>query len=1312
MAISRQGVFAVTFTSNGAGEVVADIKKVGTETSAARKQLDSARQSADDTGGAFAGLGAQAKTALAGIGVAAVVQFATRSVVEFQKLEGQITTFTGSFEKTREMFARFRSENERTGLNVADSAQSWITLRTQGIEPTAERLRAIGNISAQTGRSIEEVANAYGAAARGQFRQLTQLGAQFREVNDEVVVRFTDGSTRIINSADDATAALDRLGNTDFAGAKARDADTLAGAFDDLRTAGSELSVTLLSDTGVAGGLTNLVQLLAQVTTQVARTGDNVRQLAKDFGEATEEITREGPGILSIFGNFRAPFVGRAAFTRPVSSSDGAPAASPAAPGQAEETQRISKAVAELVAELDKQSAAYGKTRAAALELAKAQALSKATNDAERKAITASYDALIQTIKANDAAAAATTARGKATDEANKKDEEAQRKKQEQILALERLKESLYGITPEIATYREEVTDLVAAFNAGLISQEEYIRLLDKSKEKFSALAADTNDVAEKVIGEPRTYADLAQRQVDEFGEVWEQGVQTLGESLTGIFRDIFGEAGDDVAALFDQVFGTGNGRSGRNFASTVRRDSGQLGRSFELDPGFTGPATAQGGQADPNVGTSIANIAQQLGPAVGTAVGGGGQGAQLGSAIGGALGSVFGPIGSIVGSILGGFIGGLFDDDPKPRITVGGTGRQQATGTSAFGQIGASTRDVDITGAEVVDAIRSFDNSIATLLNAGERAAVTGALRGFSGRSDGDDVSVEEILGQRLAVIIRTAEPAFASFLNAITDVEERVRQFEGLRAIRDQIEDIDQVIAEAFGTPVEAQAARLANLQSSISDAADTLAGAIDANDFAAAAEASTELQRAVLDLASAQIDAAVQLESALQQLDASSRRFALDIASRIAQVTGSGGGAVIGLLEGNLATTRQGALNSRTPEQSLQYLSEFIATVDAWLQQSTAEVQRLLALQMQAFDEERDGILSEAQLRLEAANTYNATIGQIQQDLNAAMLSALQEQLRLAQQWENVLERSEQLLDSLRFGAANPVGLSSQFANLGSEADALFAQFGSATGSNRVDIANRLLEILQQQQQVGASLFDRPSDESVALYNQILARINAVREVAQPEADRVAEIQNRIAELQAQTVGAVNTLTDATYFLTAEERLRLEAIEDERRLAEEAAQAALDDINETAAEYYRWAQTRGVELQTQQREILQEQLDALTGGVDIQSFILGVQRQSRDALINIRDNLQRFLDSIAVVGGIVGPGGPGGGGPGGPGGGGPGGPTNPIGSAAIVNIGDINVSTGSGDPEQIGAAVRTAIMQQLPVMASALKRELKTA
>jgi hypothetical protein len=1282
MAISRQGDFGVRFSSNGAGQVVTEIGAVGRAGAAAGRDLDQAGTAAQGAGAKFGELGQLARNALGGIGLAAVVQFATRSVVEFQKLEGQLTTFTGSFDKTRDLFAKFRADNAITALNVSESAQAWITLRTQGIEPTAERLLAIGNISAQTGRSIEEVANAFGAAARGQFRQLTQLGAQFREVNDDVVVRFTDGTTRIINSSEDATAALVRLGNVDFAGAKERDADTLAGSFGDLKNAASELAVALAGGTGLTAQLSEAAKLLTDLT-GVVRTGVELAQKAgekyDEFAEVLDRV-RIAVGLVS-FSDINAglrQLVDLANSTNLgllIDVSSRLPRAS--AGGTVGGTLSVRNGqleITSIAAALDKQSNAADKARAATEAKAKADAA------AAREA--AAYAAAIE----------------------------------RQRSALQGLLDNLYEISPELAAYRDQVTQLVEAFQSGIIGQEEFNTLIARAQQQLAnANRQNADRFAESITGRPQTYADLAQQQVDEFGEVWEQGVQTLGESLTGIFRDIFGEAGDDVAALFDQIFNAGRettARGGRNFASTVRRDSGQLGRSFELDPGFTGPATAQGGQADPNVGTSIANIAQQLGPAVGTAVGGGGQGAQLGSAIGGALGSIFGPIGSIVGSILGGFIGGLFDDDPKPRITVGGTGRQQATGTSVFGQIGASTRDVDITGAQVVDAIRSFDNSIATLLNSTERAAVSGALRGFSGRSDGDDVSVEEILGQRLAVIIRTAEPAFASFLNAITDVEERVRQFEGLRAIRDQIEDIDQVVAEAFGTPVEAQAARLANLQSSLSDAADTLAGAIDANDFAAAAEASTQLQRAVLDLAKAQIDAVLQLESALQQLDASARRFALDIASRIAQVTGAGGGAVIGLLEGNLATTRQGALNSRTPEQSLQYLSEFIATVDAWLQQSTAEVQRLLALQMQAFDEERDGILSEAQLRLEAANTYNATIGQIQQDLNAAMLSALQEQLRLAQQWENVLERSEQLLDSLRFGAANPVGLSSQFANLGSEADALFAQFGSATGSNRVEIANRLLEILQQQQQVGASLFDRPSDESVALYNQILARINAVREVAQPEADRVAEIQNRIAELQAQTVGAVNTLTDATYFLTAEERLRLEAIEDERRLAQEAAQAALDDINETAAEYYRWAQTRGVELQTQQREILQEQLDALTGGVDIQSFILGVQRQSRDYLLNIRDDLRTFLDSIAVVGGIVGPGGPGGGGPGGPGGGGPGGPTNPIGSAAIVNIGDINVSTGSGDPEQIGAAVRTAIMQQLPVMASALKRELKTA
>lgn len=1311
----RRGQVAIQFTPEGVATTAQAFQTVGAASEDAGRKIDSVGGAAERTGGNIESLGSALKNTLGGIGVAAVVQFVTRSIVEFQKLEAQLTTFTGSFERTGELMAKFRADNSRTGLNVTESAQAFITLRTQGIEPTLDRLQAIGNISAQTGKSIEDVAAAFGNAARGQFRSLTQLGAQFREENDQIVVTFTDGTRQIINSADEATAALERLGNVDFAGAKARDATTLAGSFDDLRNAASELAVEFGKSSGVTDGLTGAFRGFTLLTESARSGSEQLRTFNRDAGAVLQTLSAVSSivrGDIGGAGRSLADLLGLGAGPAgPRASAGGSigPGASVNADGQLVITRELDKATKDLIDTLDEQAAAYGKTRVQALELAKAQALAKASTDAERAAIAASYDNLIRTVRATDAVTAATKARTKAEIEADEALKEKQAIDAQNAAVLEQLKEQLRDLTSELdgvpQAFRRAQPDvdlLIKSFQLGIITLEEFSRRFAQVYD--AASAANTRDLADK-----------AREDADRYVDVWEDRFRELSSGLGEILGDVFGDAGRSAADVFVRYLQDRAQRAGFRPTGSIGADSAQLGRGFEMQGGFVGPPTAlsndpaTAGAGNQDLGGQVAQVTGQIARQLGVQAGGNGQGAEIGAAIGGIIGSYFGPVGYAIGAFLGGLIGGAFDKDPK--ITVSNNPRgQESTGRSVFGTFGASTRNTDLPVRQVIQAVQLVDSQISTLLTADERDAARRALASTTARSQGEVASIDKVISQRVATIISAVEPMFAAFLNGIEDVEQRIKQFEALRFLKDLIAQTDRTVAEAFGDPLEAQQARFERLTEGVTKAQDKLAAAIDSQDFVQAAEAATELQESIIELAQAQIDAVKQIEQSLISLDQQSRAFALSIEQRIAGVSGGALDGVLSLLSANVQTTRNAVLTARTPEQSLAYLSEFIATVDAWLQQSTAEVQRLLRVRLAELDEERNDILTNAQLRADAA----AQVQALQDDINQRMIEALQRQLALAQQWAGVVDRTTALLDQLRFGAANPIGLQSQFANLGSEADALFAQFGSATGSNRVDIANRLLDILTQQQQVGASLFDRPSDESVALYNQIVGRINAVREVAQPEAERAAALQQQIADLQAQTVGAVRALTDATYYLTAEERQRLDEIEDERRAAEEAAQTALDEINAQAREYYTWARTQGVALQQQQRDILQEQLDAITGGVDIQQFIATTQRQARDALYTIRDDLRAFLDAIGLVGGrggIIGPGGPND----------PSNPTDPgdgsgntggsAGGALVINVGDIVVQ-GGGNADDIGKAVRQVIANDLPVLASRLKREMQTA
>jgi hypothetical protein len=264
--------------------------------------------------------------------------------------------------------------------------------------------------------------------------------------------------------------------------------------------------------------------------------------------------------------------------------------------------------------------------------------------------------------------------------------------------------------------------------------------------------------------------------------------------------------------------------------------------------------------------------------------------------------------------------------------------------------------------------------------------------------------------------------------------------------------------------------------------------------------------------------------------------------------------------------------------------------------------------------------------------------------------------------------------------------------------------------------VGAARELLELLQQRLQLVQSegLMDRPSGQYLDLFNQTLRQIADVQAIARPEVDRAGELQAEIAALQARTVESVDFGTSVAVQLSAQEQARLDEIAaEEARLQTELkllqeemlkidrdAELAIRALKDEAVVYYRWAQTEAARIQSEQHESLLNQLRAITGGLDVDSFLAQRAQDTVALLTDIKGDLRQFLTSISssFVPGRTGGPGLGGGGFGLPGGGG---------DIAIKS--EINITGASGDPKAIADAVQGAINTQLPQLATRIKREI---
>lgn len=822
----------------------------------------------------------------------------------------------------------------------------------------------------------------------------------------------------------------------------------------------------------------------------------------------------------------------------------------------------------------------------------------------------------------------------------------------------------------------------------------------------------------------------------------WEDVGQQLGKSILGGLVETF--LRENVTGPLQQAL-MGNTGSGGQLSGWGQAASWFTGRGFETEADFVGPPSqlsnnSGGAQWGQQAGQVMQGAG--VGYALGGALFGGSQENQNYAALGAAIGTYIMPgIGTIIGAVLGALAGELFEKKPSLEVSSDprniGWSRVEGVGESRLGMIYVGKENSEFDSEAFAATLVKLDNAIAGLLTSDEVQAARAALANFD-VDQRRNIDPEAIISERVDMIIAAVEPAFAAFLSGIDDVEERLVQFEALRNLRTWVDSLDDAIAELdlSGDPVSAVLARLRQAEREIESTANAMAEAIASMDAAAVQQAGAAAVNAVIARYQMEIAMVEELERAIQAVEREARALNLQLEQRIASLTGDSSG-VTATAYANLAQLQVAVGGARTPEQAMAFLDEFVATVDTWLQSAIADVNRLaeaerarvsaamegIQTQLTALADERTSIMAGAQARAQAQQQANQAAAaaaraaaQAAEEARRAQIETLQEQLRLAQQWMQVVEQAGSLMDSLTFSAANPLEGFGRLALLDARIRSTEEQLGSASGEERVGAARELLELLQQRLQLVQveGLMDRPSGQYLDLFNQTLRQIADVQAIAQPEADRAAELQAEIAALQARTVEAVDFGTSTAVQLSAQEQARLDEIAAEEAalqaqliaLQEEMAEIArreeeaIQALKDEAVGYYRWAQTEAARIQAEQQESLIAQLNAITGGRPIDQFLAERAADTVELLTAIKEDLRDFLTSVSS--GFV-PNRPGGPGVGGGGGGPPGG-----GNEMVIKS-EINITGASGDPKAIADAVQGALNAQLPQFATRIKREM---
>lgn len=275
-------------------------------TDAAKLQLEVDSKQIKTASGALSGLDAQGKKTerntaklsstfklftgvLAAVGVGKLASDFISVNVQFEKLQANLATVTGSTKLAEAEFKNIQQLASELPFQVTELTQAFVSLRNFGLDASEESLRAFADTSAATGKSLQQFIEAVADAATFEFERLKEFGIKTKQEGDKVQFTFRGITTEVEKSADAVQNYLTELSKENFQGAAIEQAKGLAGAISNLGDEYDNL-LKVIGDSGAADivndGLRRIARGLGVVADAIEETPtEKVKELEERLAE-------------------------------------------------------------------------------------------------------------------------------------------------------------------------------------------------------------------------------------------------------------------------------------------------------------------------------------------------------------------------------------------------------------------------------------------------------------------------------------------------------------------------------------------------------------------------------------------------------------------------------------------------------------------------------------------------------------------------------------------------------------------------------------------------------------------------------------------------------------------------------------------------------------------------------------------------------------------------------------------------------------------------------------------------------------------
>lgn len=202
-------------------------------------------------------------------GVIAGFQQVIKKTAEFQQLNAQLVTATGSAEKAKIAFAAIKEFAASTPYDLQQATGAFISLVNRGLDPSERALKAYGDTASSMGFQLSEMVLAVSNATAGEYENLKRFGIRAAKEGDNVKFTFRGVTESVKNDINSIESYFIRLGEKSFSGGMERQMQTLTGAMSNFGDA-YEILLNAIGEQGlgelVEGGIRSATSALAELT--------------------------------------------------------------------------------------------------------------------------------------------------------------------------------------------------------------------------------------------------------------------------------------------------------------------------------------------------------------------------------------------------------------------------------------------------------------------------------------------------------------------------------------------------------------------------------------------------------------------------------------------------------------------------------------------------------------------------------------------------------------------------------------------------------------------------------------------------------------------------------------------------------------------------------------------------------------------------------------------------------------------------------------------------------------------------------------